>query len=206
MSSPVPDVDHPSATPGTVSPPGWQTVEIVVTATIAVAFGVVFWAWNLMWAATGGAFAALPPVQGLLYGVWLVPGVLAGLVVRRPGAAFFAATVAAVISALLGSQWGLVAVVYGVVQGVAPELVFALRGYRRPGLVTAMLAAAATGLGSLGLDLVLYYPTWSTSWKWLYLATLVTSAVLVAGVGSWLLRRALAATGVLAALPASRQE
>jgi energy-coupling factor transport system substrate-specific component len=141
-----------------------------------------------------------------MYGVWLVPGVLAGLVVRRPGAAFFAATVAAVISALLGSQWGLVAVVYGVVQGVAPELVFALRGYRRPGLVTAMLAAAATGLGSLGLDLVLYYPTWSSSWKWLYLTTLVTSAVLVAGVGSWLLRRALAATGVLSALPASGRE
>jgi energy-coupling factor transport system substrate-specific component len=206
MSSPVPDVERASAAPAASTPPGWQTVEIVVTATIAVAFGVVFWAWNLMWAATGGAFAALPPVQGLLYGVWLVPGVLAGLVVRRPGAAFFAATVAAVISALLGSQWGLVAVVYGVVQGVAPELVFALRGYRRPGLLTAMLAAAATGLGSLGLDLVLYYPTWSTSWKWLYLATLVTSAVLVAGVGSWLLRRALAATGVLAALPASRQE
>ncbi|HVQ18170.1 MAG TPA: ECF transporter S component [Actinomycetes bacterium] len=200
MSSSVPDLRTTS--PATDR---WQTVEIVVTASLAVAFGVVFWAWNLLWTATGGAFSALPPVQGLLYGVWLVPGVLAGLVVRRPGAAFYAAVVAAVVSALLGSQWGLVAVIYGVVQGAAPELVFALRRYRA-GLATALIAAAATGLGSLGLDLVLYYPTWSTSWKWLYLATLLTSAVVIAGFGSWLLQRALLATGVLAELPASRVE
>ena len=184
----------------------WTTAEIVVTASLAVAFGVVFWAWNLLWTATGGAFAALPPVQGLMYGVWLAPGVLAGLVVRRPGAAFFAAFLAAALSAVLGSQWGLLALVYGAVQGAAPELVFAMRGYRRSGIVTALVAAAATGLGALGLDLVIYYPTWSTGWKWLYTATLLTSAVVIAGVGSWLLARALRATGALSALPAARDE
>jgi energy-coupling factor transport system substrate-specific component len=203
MSSPASDLGT-STSAATDAARGWQTVEIVVTATLAVAFGVVFWAWNLLWAATGGAFAALPPVQGLMYGVWLMPGVLAGLVVRRPGAAFYAATVAAVVSALLGSQWGLVAVVYGVVQGAAPELVFALRGYRPAGLPTALLAAAATGLGALGLDLVLYYPTWSSSWKWLYAGTLLASAVVVAGLGGWLLYRALRRTGVLSALPSQR--
>lgn len=201
MSSPASDLSTSTTSTGRATPGGWSTAEIVVVATLAVAFGVVFWAWNLLWAATGGAFAALPPVQGLMYGVWLVPGVLAGLVVNRPGAAFYAATVAALVSALLGSQWGLVAVVYGVVQGAAPELVFAVRGYRRPGLPTAMLAAAATGLGALMLDLVLYYPTWAAGWKWLYAGTLLTSAVVVAGIGSWLLRRALQATGVLSALP-----
>jgi len=183
----------------------WSTTEIVVTASLAVAFGVVFWAWNLLWSASGAFFAGLPPVQGLMYGVWLAPGVLAGLVVRRPGAAFFAAFLAAALSAVLGSQWGLLALVYGAVQGAGPELVFAMRGYRKPGLGTAVAAAAAAGLGALGLDLVVYYPTWSTGWKWLYFATLASSAVVVAGVGSWLLARALRATGVLAALPASRE-
>jgi energy-coupling factor transport system substrate-specific component len=185
---------------------GWSTAEIVVTASLAVAFGVVFWAWNLLWTATGGAFVALPPVQGLMYGVWLAPGVLAGLLVRRPGAAFFAAFLAAALSAVLGSQWGLLALVYGAVQGAAPELVFAMRGYRRSGAATALIAAGVTGLGSLGLDLVIYYPTWSTNWKWLYTATLLTSAVVIAGVGSWLLARALRATGALSALPASHDE
>ena len=184
----------------------WRTLDIVTVAVLAVVFGVVFWAWNLLWQSTGALFAAFPPAQALMYGVWLAPGVLAGLVVRRPGAAFFAAFLAAALSAVLGSQWGLLALVYGAVQGAAPELVFAMRGYRRSGILTALVAAAATGLGALGLDLVIYYPTWSTSWKWLYTATLLTSAVMIAGVGSWLLARALRATGVLSALPASRDE
>jgi len=206
MDTSVPDIkQHQQSDALTVSGAvgRWSTAQIVVTATIAVAFGVVFWSWNLLWTATGTAFAALPPVQGLMYGVWLVPGVLAGIIVRRPGAAFFAATLAAATSALLGSQWGLLAVVYGVAQGAAPELVFAIRQYR-VGIVTAIVAGFATGLASLGLDLVIFYPTWSTSWKWLYAATLLTSAVVVAGIGSWFLFRALQRTGVLDHLARAR--
>ena len=73
----------------------WRTVDIVVTAAIAVAFGVVFWAWNFVWATASPMFAAVPPAQNILYGVWLIPAVLAGLVVRKPGAALFAELVAA---------------------------------------------------------------------------------------------------------------
>src|SRR3954447_20297139 len=84
----------------------WRTVDIVVTAVLGVAFGVVFWAWNLLWAATGAAFAAFPPAQAFLYGVWLLPAVVAPLIVRKPGAGLFAELVAAILSALLGSSWG----------------------------------------------------------------------------------------------------
>ena len=42
----------------------------------AVAFGVVFWAWNFVWSAATPAFAALPPAQYILYGVWLLPNSL----------------------------------------------------------------------------------------------------------------------------------
>ena len=44
----------------------WRTVDIVVTAVLGVAFGVVFWAWNLLWAATGTAFTAFPPAQAAI--------------------------------------------------------------------------------------------------------------------------------------------
>src|SRR3954463_7890297 len=80
----------------------WRTVDIVITAVLGVAFGVVFWAWNLLWAASGAAFTAFPPAQAFMYGVWLLPAVLAPLVVRKPGAGLFAELMAAVISALLG--------------------------------------------------------------------------------------------------------
>src|SRR5215210_8174465 len=109
----------------------WRTVDIVVTAVLGVAFGVVFWAWGLLWNTTGAAFAAFPPAQAFMYGVWLLPAVVAPLIVRKPGAGFFAELIAAVVSALLGSTWGPVVLVYGLLQGLAGELGFALFRYRR---------------------------------------------------------------------------
>ena len=68
------------------------------TAAIAVAFGVVFWAWNALWAAASPIFVAAPPAQNILYGTWLAAAVVAGLVVQKPGAALFAELVAASVS------------------------------------------------------------------------------------------------------------
>ena len=67
--------------------PRWRTVDIVVTAVLGVAFGVLFWAWSLLNSATGPAFAAFPPGQAVLYGVWLLAAVAIPLIVRKPGAA-----------------------------------------------------------------------------------------------------------------------
>ena len=53
---------------------GWRIVDIVVAAAVAVAFGVVFLAWNALAAATAPLFAFLPPAQAIMYGVWLLPG------------------------------------------------------------------------------------------------------------------------------------
>ena len=35
----------------------WRTIDIVIASIIAVAFGVIFWAWNALWGATTAAFA-----------------------------------------------------------------------------------------------------------------------------------------------------
>ena len=51
--------------------------------------------------------------------------------------------------------------------------------------------------GYTKLDLVLYYADWSGGWQLTYAVLLTVSAALIAGVGSWLLVRALARTGVL---------
>src|SRR5919205_1312376 len=175
----------------------WRTVDIVVTAVLGAAFGVVFWAWGLLWAGTGTAFAAFPPGQAFMYGVWLVPAVLAPLVVRKPGAGLFAELVAAIVSALLGSAWGTTTIVYGLLQGLAGEAGFAVFGYRRFGWPQALVSAALAGATAAVLDLVYYYPDWSAGWKTTYIALVVASTAVVAGAGSMLLTRALAASGAL---------
>jgi energy-coupling factor transport system substrate-specific component len=185
---------------------GWRVVDIVVAAAVAVAFGVVFVAWNAIWTATTPLFTAVPAAQAIIYGVWLVPGVLVGLIVRRPGAALFAGLVSATVSALIASQWGLDTILSGAIQGGGAELAFALGRYRTWTLPIAMLAALLAGIGAAIHDIALYWATMGTAFWIVFTATLLVSAVLVAGVGSWLLVRALVATGVLSAFAVGREQ
>jgi energy-coupling factor transport system permease protein len=182
----------------------WRTVDIVVTAVLGVAFGVVFWAWGLLWAALGTAFTAFPPGQAFMYGVWLLPAVLAPLVVRKPGAGLFAELIAAVVSALLGSSWGSLVLLYGLLQGAAGELGYAVFGWRRFGWLQAVLSAAFAGAMAAVLDLVNYYPDWTAGWKSTYVGLIVVSTVAVAGVGGMALTRALAASGALSSFASGR--
>src|SRR3954467_8949622 len=182
----------------------WRTVDIVVTAVLGVAFGVVFWAWNLVWAAPGTAFTAFPPAQALMYGVWLLPAVVAPLIVRKPGAAIFAETVAAIVSALLGAQWGAQVVLYGLLEGLAGELGYAVFAYRRFGWPQALLSAVLAGAMAAVLDLVYWYPLWTAGWKVTYVAVVVASTVVICGIGGTALVRALARTGALNSFAAGR--
>lgn len=185
---------------------GWRLVDVIVAAVLAVAFGAVFQLWNLLWSAMGPAFAAFPPLQGFMYGVWMLPAVLVPMIIRRRGAALFGELVAAIVSALFGAPWGLLTIVYGLMQGGAAELVFALGLYRAWGLPIALLAAAAAGAAGALLDLVIYYASWAPGWQALYAALVIPSAAVIAGLGSWLLARALARTGVLAAFPSGGEQ
>ena len=194
-----------SSAPGSPSGSRWRTVDIVVTAVLGVAFGVVFWAWNLTYGVLSEPLSFFPPLSAVLNGVYLMPGVVAGLLVRKPGAATFASTLAAAVSLLLGSPYGGIIVVYGLVQGLGAELGFALTRYRRFGWGAAVLAAVTAGLSTSILDNTLYYatlPFWSFQVP--YAVFTVLSSVVLAGIVGLLLVRALARTGALSSFAAGR--
>ncbi|MFC8847349.1 MULTISPECIES: ECF transporter S component [unclassified Micromonospora] len=183
----------------------WRTIDIVVASVIAVAFGVIFWAWGLVWSATEGAFAFFPPAQTLLYGVWLMPAVLGGLVIRKPGAALYCETVAAVLSALLGSQWAGTVIPQGMIQGLGAELAFAAFRYRSFRLPTALLAGALTGVSAALFDFFVWNAEYDlTGYRLPYALLTVVSATVIAGAGAWSLTRALVTTGALDRFPAAR--
>ncbi|HJP72289.1 MAG TPA: ECF transporter S component [Candidatus Limnocylindria bacterium] len=184
----------------------WRVVDIVVAAVIAVAFGVVFLAWNAIYAAADPLFAVLRPAQAILYGVWLLPGVLVGLIVRRPGAALFGGFVSAAVSVLLGSPYGIDALISGAIQGAGAELAFLIGLYRSWGLVFAILAGVLSGLAAAVHDLVVYYPDFGLDWQLLYAGATAVSGALIGGIGAWLLLRALVTTGVLHEFAAGRDQ
>ena len=185
---------------------GWRIVDIVVAAAVAVAFGVVFLAWNGLAAATLPLFAFLPPAQAIMNGLWLLPAVLVGLIVRRPGAAFFGGLVSAAVSVLLGSPYGADALVSGAIQGAGAELGFAIGLYRGWTLPFAILAGALSGLFATVHDVLVYYPDADAAVWAVYGVASIVSGALVAGVGAWLLLRALVGTGVLRDFAAGREQ
>ncbi len=177
----------------------WRVVDIVVASVLGVAASLVFFAWNNTYnVVTTPLAAVLPGSQALLYGFWLFAGVLGALVIRKPGAALFTEIVAAVVSALLGAQWGGFATIEaGLVQGLGAELIFLVFLYRHWNAVVAVLAGATAGLAMAINDIVNYYLASGTPFQLIYTVSAIISGAVIAGLGSWFLVRGLAKTGVL---------
>ena len=98
--------------------------------------------------------------------MWLVPAVVGGLVVRRPGAALFTELVAANVELFLGNKWGIAVLLSGVLQGLGVELVLAAGRWRRFGAVTAVVG----GIVAAVLEIVCYEwwaytPDYSPAWR-----------------------------------------
>jgi energy-coupling factor transport system substrate-specific component len=200
-----------TSTTSTVRPDGrrlrWRVVDIVVASVIGVAVGVVFWAWGVVWGPISAPIEALlPGLQAAPAALWLVAGVLGALVIRKPGAALYTELVAAVVSALIGSQWGgLLTIEAGLVQGLGAELVFAIFLYRNWRLPVVLLAGAGAGLAMAVNDLVLWYAGAAPTFAIVYTISAVVGGALIAGGLSWLAVRGLARAGALDRFAAGRE-
>jgi energy-coupling factor transport system substrate-specific component len=182
----------------------WRTIDIVIASVVAVAFGVIFWAWGLLW--NGPADAIPLPWRAVIYGMWLVPAVLGALILRKPGAALYTLTLASLVSVALGTSWGWSLVVQGPLEALGAELIFAAFAYQVYRLPVALLAGATAGIVASLYDAVVWYP--DTSWATMRLPYIVITAVsslVIAGFGSVALTRALAQTGVLDRFAAGRE-
>jgi len=184
----------------------WRTIDLMATALIGVSFGVAYWGWSTAYTTLSTPFTGfLGPFIGLLGGPWLIAGVVAGLVVRRPGAAFFAEVLAAAVSASIGNEWGMATVVSGALQGLGVEIALAIFLYRRFTWPVAALGGILAALLEFLYEWNAYWQGTTLGFKLGYAAFFMLSGAVVAGIGGWFLVRALAATGAIDALPAGRE-
>jgi energy-coupling factor transport system substrate-specific component len=182
----------------------WTTRELVVAAVLAVAVGVIFWGWGLLYSSV---FTLIPfPFSYVTVGLWMVGGLLVPYVIRKPGAALLGELVAAFVSMALGNQWGILTLASGLVQGAGAELVFAGFRWKRFDRAAVFGAAALAGVFSILLDTFVYSYYRTYTWGSIGLAALliVISSVVLGGVLSQLLGEALAKTGVLSGLSISQ--
>lgn len=185
----------------------WRGVDLITVAMLAVAFGVIFWGFDsFVYPIIGIASAGFPPLAELSLGVWLLPAVVGGLIIRRPGAALLTELIAANVEFLLGNQWGFGVLTSAMLQGLGVEIILAVFLWRRFGLLQAVLA----GITAAILEIVVfewwvYVPDYTWDWRVIYLIAGVVSGALIAGVGGWALVRALARAGALNAFASGRE-
>ncbi|MBC7632843.1 ECF transporter S component [Aeromicrobium sp.] len=186
----------------------YRTIDLVTMTTLAVAFGVIFWGWGKLYAPLSGlAVFSFPPSAALLAGPWLAAGVIGGLIIRKPGAAFATEFLAAAVSTVVigGTEWGWTVFASGLFQGLGAELIFLAVFYKRFGVVVAMAAGAGAAIIEAFYEWTQPFTAeWDFGYKLAHLGFLTLSGIVVAGIGGWLLVRALAQTGVLDAFGPGR--
>ncbi|MEW9701129.1 ECF transporter S component [Paenibacillus sp. SI8] len=174
---------------------GLKLTDILVTIVIAAVFGVIYRIWGPM-------YDILKPIglhaEQLSYGMWFMAATFAFLVIRKPGVALLAEVAAATIEALFGGSWGVSTLVYGVLQGIGAELIFALFLYRRANVGVTVLASFLSAGFSLLVDNYYGYIDQLTFWNYcLFIGLRLLGSALIAGVFAYYLAEALARTGVL---------
>ncbi len=184
----------------------WRTIDLLTAAFLGVAFGVAYWGWGLAYEAPANAISAgFPPLSALVVWPWLVAGIVGGLVIRRPGAALFTELLAAIVSALIGTQWGLTVLVSGFLQGLGVELGFAIFGYQlfrwAPLLVGGFLGGAFEAV----YEWYSYWTDWGFGYKLAYLFLLGGSVAIFGSLVSVALTRLLANAGALNPFPPGQE-
>ncbi|MBR2517956.1 ECF transporter S component [Geobacillus sp.] len=173
---------------------GLKLADILTTIVIAVVFGVIYKVW--------GPLYEVVKVFGfhadqLIYGMWFIASSLAYLLIHKPGVALLAEIAASSGELVMGSQWGLEVLIYGVVQGLFAELVFAAFRYRRFDVFVVSLSAVGATVGSLIMDFYKGYIEALAPWNMaLFLLARFVGAVLISGVFAVSLAKALEKNGV----------
>jgi energy-coupling factor transport system permease protein len=183
---------------------GLKLADILTTIVISVVFGIIYKVW-------GPLYYFVKPfgfhLDQLIYGMWFIAASVAYLLIRKPGVALLAEIAASSGELIMGSEWGLEVLIYGVVQGLLAEVVFAVFRYKRFDVLVVSLGAIGATIGSLVMDFYKGYIEALAPWNLaLFLIARFVGAVAIAGFFAVSLVKALEKTGVTQMLRPSSKE
>jgi energy-coupling factor transport system substrate-specific component len=184
---------------------GLKLVDILTTIVIAVVFGIIYKVWGPLY-----DFVKVFGfhIDQLIYGMWFIAASVAYLLIRKPGVALLAEIAASSGELIMGSEWGLEVLIYGVIQGLLTELVFAAFRYKRFDVLVVSLGAIGATIGSLVMDFYKGYIEALAPWNMaLFLIARFVGAVVISGFFAVSLVKALEKTGVTQMLrPTSKDD
>jgi energy-coupling factor transport system substrate-specific component len=186
---------------------GWTTRDAVLIAVLAVVFAFLYIQWTPIWVAAEALDAQIG--QEAVFGFWLVAGVLASYITRRPGAALVGEFLAALAEVLFGAAAGTPLLITGIMEGLGAEIVFGARRWQDYSLPMVLLAGAVAMLVALPWNWYrLGYFQLNPAYLVVLLIVRLISGAILSGLLAKLIGDALARAGVLSnfAIGRERQE
>lgn len=184
---------------------GLKLSEILVTVLISVIFAIIY---NLWWLFYNVAQVAGLHLEQLTYGVWFMAAIVCYLIIPRPGIALLAEFAAGAGETIVMGKFDIPTIIYALLQGLACEIVFAIFKYQSRSVMVAMLAGLVTALVSFPVDYFYGYLNEVAGWNLiLFIVFRAISGIIIAGLLSYLLVKALDQTGVTKVFrPASKDD
>lgn len=170
--------------------------ELVFVAVVSVALGVAFWGWTFVYEFSK-PFLKVYGLNYLSSGFWILSSVLLSAIIQKPGIGIIASLIAALVESFF-THWGLMSLVWGLVQGVGAEVVFMIFMYRNFKLPVLILSAAVSAAASYFLDYFMYdYASGSIQLQLTQLISFVISSIVLAGILSKIIIDRLLSIGLL---------
>ncbi|MGI9951691.1 ECF transporter S component [Moorellaceae bacterium AZ2] len=181
----------------------YSTMDLLIIAVIAAVGGVVSayvvgpWA-KFIEGALGPFGAAL---DNPFFTFW---GIVAGLLIGKPGVAFIASMLTGLIEVLAGSLDGSVVFVFVALQGLGAEIGLGLFRYR-PVVWSALISGALAGVGcSITMLYVFGFVKLGPTIQLLYILTMGATGLIIAGGLSYLIMQGLMRAGIAGQLKGNR--
>ena len=173
---------------------GLKLSEILVTVLIAVVFALISNIWNFVYKAV--QVSGLH-IEELTYGAWFMAAIVAYLIIPKAGIALLAEFAAGAGETIVMGRFDIATMIYALLQGLACEIIFAIFKYKSRTAMVAMLAGLLAAIVTLPLDFAYGYLAEIASWNLaLYIGFRLISGIIVAGLLSYIIVKALDQTGV----------
>jgi len=176
---------------------GWSLRDLVVMTVVAALLGLLWFGWTAVYEVLKGPLALVHPgLKYLLVGFWFTGGTIIPYLVRKPGASLGGELIAAGVQGLI-TQWGWTSLLWGAVQGLGSEAVFAAGRYRSWSAGRFAMAGLVSGIFSWGLDF-LYENYSALGWEtWaIQLGSVMVSGAVLAGLLAFGLGKTLEKAGI----------
>jgi energy-coupling factor transport system substrate-specific component len=172
---------------------GWTTRDIMVTAIISIALGVLY----IPLAYILGLLYAIPLAYSLTVGISFWPIIMVAYLIRKPGVAIFSAMVTSLVQVPF-TPFGIVILVTGLLIGLPTEATLLSGRYKNFKLWYLMLTGAITGLvNAMLLYISMGFGNISPLLQIVYLSVYVISGAVLGGMLAKVIGDLVIRTGII---------